>query len=158
MSATAVTREWDVEEVIRLQDSLNPDTGRNWSLPQIKEKLGIEVTVSAISKATREIRHERQLGAPGITENSLLPFKVPKHLDSNYVTQRIRVWARRARGEQLTVRDLRWMESFEVFLGRMGDETVIGMDEQRGAYFFRQRRPHEATVYGLLLKPGAPKV
>lgn len=158
MSATAVTREWDVEEVIRLQDSLNPDTGRNWSLPQIKEKLGVPVTVAAMSKATRTIRHERQMGAPGITTNSLLPFRVGEHLDSNYVTQRIRVWAKRARGEELTARELRWMDAFEAFLGRMGPETVIGMDEQRGAYFFRQRRPFEATVYGLLLKPGAPKV
>jgi hypothetical protein len=157
MSATAATREWNVEEVIRLQDSLNPDTGRNWSLSQIKEKLGIPVTIQAMSKATRDIRHDRGMGAPGITD-TLLPFKVPRELDSNYVTQRIRVWARRAKGEELTARDQRWMDSFEGFLKRMGDETVIGMDEERGAYFFRQRRPHESTVYGLLLKPGAPKV
>jgi hypothetical protein len=158
MSATAATREWDVEEVIRLQDSLNPDTGRNWSLRQIKDKLEIPVTIAAMSKATRTVRHERQMGAPGIADDRLLPFTVPKHLDSNYVTRCLRLWVRRARGEELGVRELRRLASFEVFLGRMGRETVVGMDEKRGAYFFRQRRPYEATVYGVVLKPGAPKV
>lgn len=162
MTTTETKREWDVAEVVRLQDKINPDTGRFYSLPQIAELLDINVSKTALSKGAREYRHEHQMGQPGILADKLLPWELPAHLRADYNTVRLRWWAHDAKKDQLDAKDQGYLDAYKRMLKRMGPETVVGFDPDarngQGGFFYRQRKPREPTVYGLMLPAGSAKV